>query len=111
MACYVINQVLIRPILNKTPFELWFDTKPKVGYFKVFGCKVFILNTKDNLDKFDAKYDDGIFVGNSSHSKYYHVYNKRTHVIEESIHVKFDESFPKPSKSLEDDFKKIIISK
>ena len=95
-ACYVINRVLIIPILKKTPFELWFETKPKVGYFKFFGCKVFILNTKDNFDKFYAKSDECIFVGYSSHSKDYRIYNKRIHVIEESIHVKFDESFPKP---------------
>ena len=28
--------------------------KPNVSYFKVFGCKCFVLNTKDNLGKFDA---------------------------------------------------------
>ena len=53
--CYVLNYVLIRPYLNKTLYELWKDRKPNIGYFKVFGCKYFILNTKDNFGKFDPK--------------------------------------------------------
>ena len=54
-SCYVLNRVLLRPILKKTPYELWKNKKPNISYFKVFGCKCFILNTKDNLGKFDAK--------------------------------------------------------
>ncbi|KAH9780087.1 Integrase catalytic domain-containing protein [Citrus sinensis] len=93
-ACYVLNRVLIRPNLNKTPYELWKDRKPNIGYFKVFGCKCFVLNTKDNLGKFDPKSDVGIFLGYSNSSKTYRVYNKRTLVVEESMHVTFDESNP-----------------
>ena len=75
----VQNRVLVRPILNKTSYELFNDRVPSVSYFKVFGSKCFILNTKDNLDKFDPKSDEGIFVGYSIRSKAYRVYNKRTH--------------------------------
>ncbi|KAH9792467.1 hypothetical protein KPL71_004134 [Citrus sinensis] len=103
-ACYVLNRVLIRPNLNKTPYELWKDRKPNIGYFKVFGCKCFVLNTKDNLGKFDSKSDVGIFLGYSNSSKAYRVYNKRTLVVEESMHVTFDESNPfSPKKVVVDD--------
>jgi len=61
----------------------------------VFGCKCFILNNEnDKLGKFDAKVDDGIFLGYSSNGKAYRVYNKRTLIVEESIHVYFDETPP-----------------
>ncbi|KAH9685489.1 Integrase catalytic domain-containing protein [Citrus sinensis] len=93
-ACYVLNRVLIRHNLNKTPYEMWKDRKPNIGYFKVFECKCFVLNTKDNLGKFDPKSDVGIFLGYSNSSKAYRVYNKRTLVVEESMHVTFDESNP-----------------
>ena len=93
-SCYVLNRVLIRPNLNKTPYGLWKNRKPNIGYFKFFGCKCFILNTKDNLGKFDSKSDVGIFLGYSNSSKAYRVYNKRTLVVEESMHVTFDESNP-----------------
>ena len=90
--CYILNRVLLHPILNKTPYELWFGNIPRISYFKVFGCKCFILNTKDHLDKFDSKSDEAIFIGYSSRSKAYRVYNKRTLIIEESLHISFDEN-------------------
>ena len=51
-----------------------------------------MLNTKDNLEKIDAKSDVGIFIGYSTSSKTFRVFNKRTMVVEESIHVIFYES-------------------
>jgi hypothetical protein len=93
-ACYVINRTIIRNTLNKTPYELWNNRKPNIGYFKVFGCKCFVLNDRDNLGKFDAKSDEGIFLGYSTNSKAYRVFNKRTMVVDESMHVVFDETNP-----------------
>ena len=91
-SCYVLNRILLRPILKKTPYELWKNKKPNISYFKVFGCKCFILNTKDNLGKFDAKSGVGIFLGYSTSSKAFKVFKKRTMVVEEFIHVIFYES-------------------
>nr|GFB50374.1 integrase, catalytic region, zinc finger, CCHC-type, peptidase aspartic, catalytic [Tanacetum cinerariifolium] len=45
----------------------------------------------ENLDKIEEKGDECIFVGYSTQSKAYRVFNKRTRVIMESIHVNFDE--------------------
>ena len=87
-----MNRVLIRPSLDKTPYELWKNKKPNISHFKVFGSKCFILNTKNNLGNFDAKYSVGIFLGYSLFSKTYRVFNKKTMVVEESIHVVFNKS-------------------
>ena len=88
-----MNRALIRPILKKTPYELYNGRKPNISHLHVFGCKCFVLNNgKDNLGKFDAKSDEGIFLGYSLQSKTFRIYNKRTMIIEESIHVSFDES-------------------
>lgn len=89
---YMINRLSIRKKLNKTPFEILNGRLPKVNYLKVFGCKCFVLNTKDNLDKFDPKSDEHIFVGYSMNSKAYRCYNAQTRKIVESIHVKFNEN-------------------
>ena len=48
-------------------------------------------NGKEDLGKFDPRSDEGVFVGYSSSSKAYRIFNKRTQCIEESIHVVFDE--------------------
>ncbi|XP_042973126.1 uncharacterized protein LOC122304931, partial [Carya illinoinensis] len=90
-ACYVINRVMLRSKLDKTPYELWNEKKPNIGYFHVFGCKCFILNDRNNLGKFDAKSDEGIFLGYSTNSKAYRVFNKKTLTVQESMHVVFDE--------------------
>ena len=91
-SCYISNRFFKRSILNKTPYELWNNRKPKISYLRVFGCKCFILNTKDNLGKFDSKADEGIFLGYSTSSKAYRIFNKRTLVVEESMHIVFDET-------------------
>ena len=95
---YILNRVLIRPFLNKTPYELYKGRKPTLGYFRVFGSKCFILNTKDYLTKFDPKSYEGVFLGYSQTSKAYIVLNKETLRVEESLNVTFDES-PPPSKT------------
>ena len=88
-----MNRALIRPILKKTPYELYNGRKPNISHLHVFECKCFVLNNdKDNLGKFDAKSDEGIFVGYSLHSKAFRIYNKRTKIIEESIHIAFNET-------------------
>jgi len=98
-ACYILNRILIHPILKKTPYELWNDKKPNISYFHVLGCKCFVHNNgKDNLGKFDSKADDAIFLGYSLYSKAYRVFNKRTFTVEESIHVVFIETNPTPSR-------------
>lgn len=91
-ACHVMNRVYLRPLLNKTSFELYYQKSPNIAHLRVFGCKCYLLNTKDTLGKFDSKADECIFLGYSSCSKAYRVYNKRTKLLEESIHVKFDEA-------------------
>ena len=59
---------------------------------------------KKSLGKFDAKADEGIFLGYSLHSKAFRIYNKRTMTIEESIHVTFDETnITSPRKEFLDD--------
>ena len=85
--------------------------KPNVSYFRPFGCKCFVLNNnKENLDKFDAKADDGIFLGYSIHSKTYRVYNKKTLVVEESVHVTFDEHNSLSRNIISDDIEEIAQS-
>jgi len=100
-----MNKTLIRPILKKTPYELYNGRKPNISHLHVFGCKCFVLNNgKDNLGKSDAKSDEGIFLGYSLNSKAFRIYNKRTMIIEESIHVAFNETNPiRPRKETLDD--------
>ncbi|GJW89353.1 ribonuclease H-like domain-containing protein [Tanacetum coccineum] len=64
-ACYVLNRVLIIKPHNKTPYELISGRPPLIDFMKPFRCPVTILNTMDQLSKFDEKADEGFFVGYS----------------------------------------------
>ncbi|GKF61221.1 retrovirus-related pol polyprotein from transposon TNT 1-94, partial [Tanacetum coccineum] len=59
-----------------------------------FRCPVTILNTIDHLGKFDGKADEGFFVGYSINSKAFRVFNSRTTIVEENLHVQFSENIP-----------------
>nr|GEX41328.1 retrovirus-related Pol polyprotein from transposon TNT 1-94 [Tanacetum cinerariifolium] len=59
-----------------------------------FECHVTILNTLDNLGKFDGKFDGGFFAGYLLNSKAFRVYILRTRKVEESLHIRFLEDKP-----------------
>ncbi|GJX79398.1 ribonuclease H-like domain-containing protein [Tanacetum coccineum] len=91
-ACYVQNRVLVIKPHNKTPYELFLGRKPDLSFMRPFGCPVTILNTIDHLGKFDGKADEGFFVGYSTNSKAFRVFNSRTRIVEENLHVQFSEN-------------------
>nr|GEX16382.1 retrovirus-related Pol polyprotein from transposon TNT 1-94 [Tanacetum cinerariifolium] len=90
--CYVQNKVLVNKSHNKTPYELFNGRSPAIGFLKPFGYHVIILNTLDNLGKFEAKGDEGYFIGYSMSRKSFRVFNKRTRRVEENLHVEFLEN-------------------
>ncbi|GKA60115.1 putative ribonuclease H-like domain-containing protein [Tanacetum coccineum] len=92
--CYVQNRVLVIKLHNKTPYELILGRKPALSFTRPFGCPVTILNTIDHLGKFDGNANEGFFVGYSTNSKAFRVFNSRTRIVEENLHVKFSENTP-----------------
>ncbi|GJT46124.1 putative ribonuclease H-like domain-containing protein [Tanacetum coccineum] len=93
-ACYVQNRVLVVKPHNKTPYELFHGRTPTLSFMRPFGCPVTILNTIDHLGKFDGKADEGFFVGYSLNSKAFRVFNSRTRIVEENLHIRFSENTP-----------------
>ncbi|GJT01538.1 retrovirus-related pol polyprotein from transposon TNT 1-94 [Tanacetum coccineum] len=67
---YILNRILIRAILGKTPYELLRGRKPTLDYLECY----------------------------SKNSKAYIILNKHTRKVEESLNVTFDET-PPPSKT------------
>nr|GEZ55496.1 hypothetical protein [Tanacetum cinerariifolium] len=88
-ACYVQNRVLVTKPHNKTPYELLLGRKPSIGFMRPFGCLVTILNTLNPLGKFDGRADEGVLVGYSVNSKAFRVFNSRTRIEQETLHVNF----------------------
>nr|GEX31046.1 integrase, catalytic region, zinc finger, CCHC-type, peptidase aspartic, catalytic [Tanacetum cinerariifolium] len=89
--CLTQNRSLVIPRHEKTPYHIINDRKPSVKFFHIFGSLCYIIKDGENLDKMKEKGDACIFVGYSTQSRAYRVFNKRTKVIVETIHVNFDE--------------------
>ncbi|GJR51664.1 retrovirus-related pol polyprotein from transposon TNT 1-94 [Tanacetum coccineum] len=90
-ACFTQNRSLVIPRHEKTPYHIINARKPSVKFFHIFGSLCYIVRDGENLDKIKEKGDACIFVGYSTQSKAYRVFNKRTRMIVETIHVNFDE--------------------
>ncbi|GJX89419.1 putative ribonuclease H-like domain-containing protein [Tanacetum coccineum] len=92
--CYVQNRVLVVKPHNKIPYKLFHGRTPTLSFMRPFGCPATILNTIDHLGKFDDKADEGFFVRYSLNSKAFRVFNSRTRIVEENLHIRFSESIP-----------------
>ncbi|GJS86094.1 putative ribonuclease H-like domain-containing protein [Tanacetum coccineum] len=66
--------------------------KPALSFMRPFGYPVIILNTIDHLGKFEGKENEGFFIGYSTNGKAFRVFNSRTRIVEENLHVQFSEN-------------------
>ncbi|GKD05844.1 retrovirus-related pol polyprotein from transposon TNT 1-94 [Tanacetum coccineum] len=89
--CFTQNRSLVIPRHEKTPYHIINGRKTSVKFFHIFSSLCYIVRDGENLDKMKEKGDACIFVGYSTQSRAYRVFNKRTRVIVETIHVNFDE--------------------
>ncbi|KAJ9557380.1 hypothetical protein OSB04_011994 [Centaurea solstitialis] len=90
-ACFTQNRTIIVKRVGKTADEIINGRKPNIDFFRVFGCRCYVLRDYEDLRKFDKKSDEGLFLGYSLTSRTYRVYNTRTRCVIESTQVKFDE--------------------
>ncbi|GKA80925.1 retrovirus-related pol polyprotein from transposon TNT 1-94 [Tanacetum coccineum] len=67
------------------------NKKPDLSYLQSIGSLCYPTNDHEDLGKFDANENIGIFVGYVPAKKAFRIYNTRTRIISETIHVTFDE--------------------
>nr|GFA47909.1 ribonuclease H-like domain-containing protein [Tanacetum cinerariifolium] len=89
-----LQRVLVTKPHNKTPYELLLGRSPSIGFMRRFRRHVTILNTLDPLGKFDGKGDEGFLVGYSVNCKAFRVFNSRTRIVQETLHINFLENKP-----------------
>ncbi|GKB84002.1 retrovirus-related pol polyprotein from transposon TNT 1-94, partial [Tanacetum coccineum] len=88
-ACYVLNRVLVTKPQMKTPYEILMGRSPNISFMRPFGCPLTILNTLDQLGKFDGKSEESYLLGYSTSSKGFRVYNRVTKKVQDCLHVDF----------------------
>ncbi|KAG3035045.1 hypothetical protein PC121_g24270 [Phytophthora cactorum] len=91
-AIYVKNRLPSPKIEHKTPFEIVYKSKPSVKHMRVFGCRTYILTSKEKRLKWDPKARAGLFLGYEEVSKAYRLYDIEAGQVVISRDVNFDES-------------------
>ncbi|GKA35639.1 retrovirus-related pol polyprotein from transposon TNT 1-94 [Tanacetum coccineum] len=85
--CTLVEAARTMLIFSKAPMFLWAEAVATA----LFGALCYPTNDSEDLGKFQAKADIGIFIGYAPSRKGYRIYNKRTRRLMETIHVTFDE--------------------
>jgi hypothetical protein len=110
---YVRNRVPTRAHSGSiTPYEKWYDRKPDIGHLNIFGCTAYAYIPDQLRQKLDAKAEALVFVGYSTRSKGYRLYDPATKKIVVRRDVVFDETLlglPKPPQSDVDNSEKLTI--
>nr|GEX20643.1 hypothetical protein [Tanacetum cinerariifolium] len=90
-ACFTQKRSIIHRRFNKTPYEIINGKKLDISFLHVFGALCYPKNDREDIGKLGAKGDIGFFIGYSTDSYAYRVYNRRTKKIIETMNVSFDE--------------------
>ncbi|KAL4385296.1 hypothetical protein GQ457_15G029610 [Hibiscus cannabinus] len=90
-AVYLLNRLATKAVDGKTPFEAWSGSKPSVKHLRVFGSICYSHISANMRSKLDKRAWRGIFVGYSSQSKGYRIYNLESKMIVVSRDVIFYE--------------------
>ncbi|MCO5550055.1 hypothetical protein L7F22_003534 [Adiantum nelumboides] len=92
-AVYIQNRSPTHALQDMTPFQAYYGRKPRVSHFRIFGCSAFVHIPKEKRQKLDFKSRKLLFLGYSTESDAYRLYDPDTRTTTVSRDVVFDESF------------------
>ncbi|KAL0418689.1 UNVERIFIED_CONTAM: Retrovirus-related Pol polyprotein from transposon TNT 1-94 [Sesamum radiatum] len=72
------QQVSPKAVQNMTPIEAWSGKKPSAKHLRVFGSICYVHIPTEKRHKLEEKTEKGIFLGYSTQSKGYRIYNLKT---------------------------------
>ncbi|GJR66030.1 retrovirus-related pol polyprotein from transposon TNT 1-94 [Tanacetum coccineum] len=75
-------------------YEFFMVRTQTLQFYETYGCPVTISLHRSLRENFDGKADEGFFVGYSLNSKAFRVFNSRTKIVEENLHIRFSENTP-----------------
>lgn len=89
---HVKNRIRHSVSPNATPHQRYYNAKPDISHFRVFGSLCFSHVPKVYRNKLQNKSSKGILIGYAFNTKGYRVYDPITNKVTETGHVKIDES-------------------
>ncbi|KAL0441700.1 UNVERIFIED_CONTAM: Retrovirus-related Pol polyprotein from transposon TNT 1-94 [Sesamum radiatum] len=90
-AVYLLNRCPTKAVQNMTPIQAWSGKKPSAKHLRVFGSICYVHIPTEKRHKLEEKTEKGIFLGYSTQSKGYRIYNLKTKKLIISRDVEFDE--------------------
>jgi hypothetical protein len=87
---YVQNKSPHNTLRNMIPEESFTEVKHEVGYFRIFGCPIYIHVPKEKMINLDPSGRKGTFVGYNESLKAYKIYIPGQRHIEVSRDVTFE---------------------
>ena len=88
---YVRNRLPTTSVAGMTPYEAWYGKKPSVDHLRPLGCVAHVLIPAIRRNKLDAKSHRCFFVGYSTDSHQYRLYDPEANTVLQSRDVVFDE--------------------
>ena len=94
-AVFLQTRLPTRAVNDQTPFEAWHGYKPSLQFLKVFGCLCFTYVPQVKHDELHKKAVPDIFVGYSTISKAYKVFQPQIEnmVISRDVHFMENEQW------------------
>lgn len=90
-AVYILNRAPTKSVKDRTPYEAWFNKKPKIHHLRTFGCVAYVKITKPNQSKLDDRSQRAVLIGYKPLTKAYRLFDPVTKKVIVSPDVVFDE--------------------
>jgi transposase InsO family protein len=87
-AVHILNRSPTRSLKGMTPYEAWRGKKPRVEYFRTFGCTAHFKLVRPGITKLSDRARAGVFVGYEEGSKAYRVFDpvgNRVHITRDVV--------------------------
>jgi transposase InsO family protein len=62
-AAYILNRTAPTCVEGKSPYELWYNQKPRITHLRVVGCTAYVHVPDQRRKKMDTKAEKGILIG------------------------------------------------
>jgi len=90
-AVYPLNRAPTKSLKGRTPYEAWYNKKPKVHHLRTFGSVVYVKKVGPGISKLSDRSTKMVFIGYETGTKGYRVYDPVTKKLHISRDVIFEE--------------------
>jgi hypothetical protein len=87
-AVYLLNRAPTKSLQGRTPYEAWYNKKPRVDHLRTFGSLVHVKKTGPGVNKLSDRSTPMVLMGYEKGTKGYRVYDpvaKKLHISRDAI--------------------------